>query len=517
MVDAEQETSQQEPWGRVLISGGVKWESNGRKDRGPASSGDLLEPHTLRSLVNIKCTKLITGPAANYAIVIDIFGSAHIFGKSPLGLFSELSPHRVTCASVGLPKGAKWIAGAAARSHCLLVDDQGGVWGAGNNAVGQLGLSPCATVDRFTRTNGPWTNDPDARVVLVSAGNTFSLFLTSTGQVFAAGSSESGQLGNGKTGQRLLQGGKIGFDLEVPAKLVQGLTGRKIVQIASGNQHSLAVDEEGYVYAWGFAGYSRLGLQDQKDRLVPTLVPQFAGSNAMTRGAEVLCGPTNSVVVDRQRLYWMAGKWKLTGDGSTGQPWTSFKNIQDIMSCKTLKASCGGCTHFITTPADAQGGVMTVGFGQGVLYGELGLGSGKDMGKSSTRPTEIVPLQGIDVIDVAAGAFFTLFLARPNNQLQDIPRWPKEVDSGDVCLVCKTHRNNDDLIECEKCEEGYHLDCVDPPLSAIPEGEWFCPVCEKEGNTPPDESGPIETPMKNGKRTKSETSSIKGSGNKRRR
>jgi alpha-tubulin suppressor-like RCC1 family protein len=48
--------------------------------------------------------------------------------------------------------------------------------------------------------------------------------------------------------------------------LVQGLTGRKIVQIASGNQHSLCLDDEGFVYAWGFAGYSRLGLQDQKER-----------------------------------------------------------------------------------------------------------------------------------------------------------------------------------------------------------------------------------------------------------
>lgn len=35
----------------------------------------------------------------------------------------------------------------------------------------------------------------------VSAGHTFSLFLTNTGQVYAAGSSESGQLGNGKTGK----------------------------------------------------------------------------------------------------------------------------------------------------------------------------------------------------------------------------------------------------------------------------------------------------------------------------
>lgn len=36
------------------------------------------------------------------------------------------------------------------------------------------------------------------------------------------------------------------------------------------------------------------------------------------------------------------------------------------MSCKVIKTSSGGCTHFITTP-DPEGGVMTVGFGQGVV------------------------------------------------------------------------------------------------------------------------------------------------------
>lgn len=69
-----------------------------------------------------------------------------------------------------------------------------------------------------------------------------------------------------KAGERILKGGRTGFDIESPPRLVGGLSGKKMKQIASGNQHSLAMDEEGYVYAWGYAGYSRLGLQDQKDR-----------------------------------------------------------------------------------------------------------------------------------------------------------------------------------------------------------------------------------------------------------
>ena len=39
------------------------------------------------------------------------------------------------------------------------------------------------------------------------------------------------------------------------------------------------------------------------------IVPiQFAGPNAATMGADVIAGPTNTVVIDKQHMYWMAGK-----------------------------------------------------------------------------------------------------------------------------------------------------------------------------------------------------------------
>ncbi|CAD6577989.1 MAG: hypothetical protein TREMPRED_002079 [Tremellales sp. Tagirdzhanova-0007] len=517
-------------WGRVLIAGGTNWATNGRKDRAPATTSDLHTPHILRSLCNVKITKIITGPAANFAVVIDTYGLARMFGKMPseslsnssTGVISEYDPYKFFH-----PNNAhRWVDGAAGRTHVLLVDDQGEAWGCGNNAVGQLGLfsfatpsSPCQEVGIFTKIPGPWSKEPERRIVQVTAGHTFSLFLTDSGQVYAAGSSEYGQLGNGKTGERIVTAGKVGFDVEVPARLVLGLTGKNIIQIASGHQHSLAMDAEGYVYAWGNAGYARLGLQDQKNRLVPTIIPSFAGNSVLTRASSILCGPTNSVVIDRQKIYHMAGKWKLSGDGSTGQPYTYFKSIQDIINCQVLQASCGGCTHFITTP-DSDGKVMTIGFGQGVLYGELGLGNDAD--KSAAKPQQIMPLADIDVIDVSAGAFFTLFLARPNDSLSNIPRHPVHVASASLCLICNMD-NGVAPLECEKCDEPYHTGCLDPPLEGIPDGEWFCPKCEKESEATPDENsrnnGPERgqnTSLKSGKRKSSGVGGTKAVTKKRR-
>ena len=56
--------------------------------------------------------------------------------------------------------------------------------------------------------------------------------------------------------------------------LVKGLEGKKITHVSCGNQHTIAMDEDGLVYVWGYNGYCRLGLGNQQDVLIPKIVPQ---------------------------------------------------------------------------------------------------------------------------------------------------------------------------------------------------------------------------------------------------
>lgn len=56
-------------------------------------------------------------------------------------------------------------------------------------------------VGQWTKVPAPWAAEPETHIIQVSAGHMFSLYLTNTGQVWASGSSESGQLGNGKSGK----------------------------------------------------------------------------------------------------------------------------------------------------------------------------------------------------------------------------------------------------------------------------------------------------------------------------
>ena len=86
-----------------------------------------------------------------------------------------------------------------------------------------------------------------------------------------------------------------------------------------------------YVLVWGCAGYCGLGLGNQQDTLIPKLFPALSGDRKISRGASVYAGPTCSAVIDRSGMYWLAGKWKMSGDGSAGQPWSSFRFVQDVM------------------------------------------------------------------------------------------------------------------------------------------------------------------------------------------
>lgn len=54
--------------------------------------------------------------------------------------------------------------------------------------------------------------------------------------------------------------------------------------------------------------------------------------------------------------------------------------------------------------------------------------------------------------------------------------WSKSVLNA-KCRMCKKKGEADKMILCDKCDHGHHIYCLRPPLSAIPEGDWFCPKC----------------------------------------
>lgn len=38
------------------------------------------------------------------------------------------------------------------------------------------------------------------------------------------------------------------------------------------------------------------------------------------------------------------------------------------------------------------------------------------------------------------------------------------------------------MLLCDRCDQGYHMDCLDPPLDEVPIDDWFC--CQCDGTRP---------------------------------
>ncbi|KAM4576409.1 histone acetyltransferase KAT6A isoform 2-T2 [Odontesthes bonariensis] len=60
------------------------------------------------------------------------------------------------------------------------------------------------------------------------------------------------------------------------------------------------------------------------------------------------------------------------------------------------------------------------------------------------------------------------------------------------CIECKTcsscqdqGKNADNMLFCDSCDRGFHMECCDPPLTRMPKGMWICQICQprKKGKT----------------------------------
>ena len=49
-----------------------------------------------------------------------------------------------------------------------------------------------------------------------------------------------------------------------------------------------------------------------------------------------------------------------------------------------------------------------------------------------------------------------------------------------LCELCGGGHHENQIILCDRCDRGCHLFCLTPPLDAVPEGEWVCPLCRAE-------------------------------------
>ena len=130
------------------------------------------------------------------------------------------------------------VAISAGGTHSLALRSDGTVWAWGKNSYGELGYtgctSPCPTPTQVSGLPG---------VVAIAVGRNHSLGLASDGTVWTWGLNSVGQLGNATC--------TYPSPCPTPTQ-VSGLS--SVVAIEGGEGHSLALDSDGDVWAWGYNG-----------------------------------------------------------------------------------------------------------------------------------------------------------------------------------------------------------------------------------------------------------------------
>lgn len=56
------------------------------------------------------------------------------------------------------------------------------------------------------------------------------------------------------------------------------------------------------------------------------------------------------------------------------------------------------------------------------------------------------------------------------------------------CEVCHMSDREESMLLCDSCNGGYHMECLEPPLTEIPAGSWYCDNCFESESSGEDEA-----------------------------
>ena len=273
------------------------------------------------------------------------------------------SPRRVA----GLPTPVRQV--AAGPCHTGIVTEAGDLLMCGRGEDGKLGLG-----DEDDRTTPTLVEralfDNDAVLMVACSNGTVqrrepghTAVLTESGGVYTFGSGFAGQLGHGDTENQLAP-------RRVPAA---GFNYERVVMVAAGDCHTVALSEEGHVFTWGCGECGQLGIdhEDADDGLVPTQVEpsEFGGEQVVF----VAAGEGHTVAVTAWgRLYtWGSFGFCFMEHGCVVNSTVPYLvGAREFRGAAVVMAACGESHTLVVTN---DGALWACGRGED---GQLGLDDG---------------------------------------------------------------------------------------------------------------------------------------------
>ena len=289
--------------------------------------------------------------------------------------------------------------------NTITLKEDGTVWATGKNDYGQLGVGD--TTNRNTSVQVKIDeNTYLENVIKIDVTDDSTIALTKTGEVYAWGKNENGELGVGDKTYRSY------------ATRVKGIDGNgyleNIIDIASGEANGYAIDKNGNVYGWGYGGYNQIDdtatskvyptkMSDCTDAISVSAGDCFmafmqANSNSCVRGYnnygqsgdgnttsapsgtrkvgndinKICAGNDSTLIIKEDGTVWTAGRNRYgelgVGDTSNRTTYTKL-TLEDGTE---IKAKYGELNSSITTILGKDGKVYTTGYNG---YGQLSNGT----------------------------------------------------------------------------------------------------------------------------------------------
>lgn len=126
--------------------------------------------------------------------------------------------------------------------------------------------------------------------------------------------------------------------------LESSLSGQQVVAIAAGSYHSGAVTDSGGVHMWGDNGSGQCGLSGLKTIPNPTPVALLDPADSLSQTVQVLelaCGEQHTLALSAQREVWAWGSGCQLGLSTTIFPVWKPQKVEHLAGRYVLQVACG--------------------------------------------------------------------------------------------------------------------------------------------------------------------------------
>ena len=245
-------------------------------------------------------------------------GQLGIGSTGPVGNY----PHRVGDLYT-------WESVAAGQFFSLAVQSDGSLWAWGRNTDGQLGTGGTASASTPQRVGNlnTWAS--------VSAGSSTSLATRTDGSLWSWGSNSGGLLGTDSVADRAFTPQRVG-------------TSTAWDSISLSGWHALATQTDGTLWSWGMGLNGQLGTGSTETARSPQRVGSLTTWDSVAVG---LTGAgSHSLAIQTDGTLWA---WGLNADGQLGLGTTADVHYpQRVGSSSTWNSISAGVAHSLATQTD---------------------------------------------------------------------------------------------------------------------------------------------------------------------